>query len=740
MKTLLSICFFLSLFSLHVVAQPISISSARSQAIGNEVTVQGTVLNGPELGVIRYVQDATGGIAAYSSTNTLSGVNRGDILQVTGTLFDFNNLLELSPISSFQVISSGNPLPAPQTIAIPDFNETHEAELIRIANVTFLAGGGLFQGSTNYFITDGIDVAQLRIASGSPLIGQTIPTGPVNLTGIGSQFLQSYQLLLRDLNDIEPVVSINITSPLTTSNFTNNSITLNWTTDLGSTSFVKYGLTPLLELGTASGVPGLTAHQVVINNLLPGNIYYCQAFSTLGSDTAFSAVRTFGTISSSGGEIKCYFNDAVNNANGVFSTPAISLINAIDDTLIAYIDRAEQTLDLTIYDFNNTNISSISSAINAAYNRGVIVRFISDGSLSVSNTGVSDLLPSIPRLTSPTGGNYGIMHNKFVIIDANHQNPLKPIVWTGATNWTKRQINTDPNDVIIIQDQTLAKAYTIEFEEMWGSSSAQPNANNAAFGPAKTDNTPHDFIIGGKRVECYFSPSDGTNGQLIQTISSAESELYFASMLITRTDITIAITAARNAGALVQGVVDDATTTTQYNNLMNLLGPSNFVSSIDTNIMHHKYMVVDQINPQSDPLVWTGSHNWTNNANNRNDENVVVVHDRDIANQYYQNFNARLAENGGIILSSKNTSVQPITVFPNPASSAINIAFASESIEPKQYNLADLSGRVVLSGNFLLAETGTEKISLSGLPAGIYMLRIDFDKQSSCTYRIIKTQ
>ena len=57
------------------------------------------------------------------------------------------------------------------------------------------------------------------------------------------------------------------------------------------------------------------------------------------------------------------------------------------------------------------------------------------------------------------------MHNKFVVFDANSSDPDKPIVWTGATNFTDGQINTDPNNVIIVQDQSLAKTFQLEFKE-----------------------------------------------------------------------------------------------------------------------------------------------------------------------------------------------------------------------------------------------------------------------------------
>jgi hypothetical protein len=80
------------------------------------------------------------------------------------------------------------------------------------------------------------------------------------------------------------------------------------------------------------------------------------------------------------------------------------------------------------------------------------------------------------------------MHNKFVIIDANSANANDCILWTGSANWTDNQVNTDNQNVIIFQDQTLCRSHEIEFEEMFGDTGLQPNASAAKFGPDKTDN------------------------------------------------------------------------------------------------------------------------------------------------------------------------------------------------------------------------------------------------------------
>jgi len=44
-----------------------NILEAREMPIGTVVTVKGIATNGSELGIIRYMQDATAGIAAYGS-------------------------------------------------------------------------------------------------------------------------------------------------------------------------------------------------------------------------------------------------------------------------------------------------------------------------------------------------------------------------------------------------------------------------------------------------------------------------------------------------------------------------------------------------------------------------------------------------------------------------------------------------------------------------------------------------
>jgi len=66
------------------------IADARTFALGSTVTVTGIVTSGSELGVIRYIQDGSAGIACYPGTGSITFTpDRGDSITVTGTLKDF---------------------------------------------------------------------------------------------------------------------------------------------------------------------------------------------------------------------------------------------------------------------------------------------------------------------------------------------------------------------------------------------------------------------------------------------------------------------------------------------------------------------------------------------------------------------------------------------------------------------------------------------------------------------------
>jgi hypothetical protein len=227
-----------------------SIAAARSQAnlitssSAPTVSVKGIVLNGPELGTIRYIQDGSAGIAIFSSSLT-TGLNRGDTVIATGPMVGRYGTLQVATTSlnpaplTITKTSSNNPLPAPQVLTNVQFFQTAtaeptESELVRINGGQFAATGNFSYGTSGMSYTvnyaSGNFVVARITTSMNPLVGTPIPTGLVDIIGITGQFcgavdgytcITGYQLVPRDLNDIiASAVGINEVSK----NFTSLSI------------------------------------------------------------------------------------------------------------------------------------------------------------------------------------------------------------------------------------------------------------------------------------------------------------------------------------------------------------------------------------------------------------------------------------------------------------------------------------------------------------------------------------
>ena len=79
----------------------------------------------------------------------------------------------------------------------------------------------------------------------------------------------------------------------------------------------------------------------------------------------------------------------------------------------------------------------------------------------------------------------------------------------------------------MVQDQSVARTYELEFNEMWGSDGDEPDAANAKFGSDKSNNTPHQFIVNGNQFELYFSPSDNTTLNISNALKTADEEIDF---------------------------------------------------------------------------------------------------------------------------------------------------------------------------------------------------------------------
>ena len=686
-----------------------SIADARAQPLGNTVTVRGIVTNGPELGKIRYLQDGTGGIAAFPGTGSVAGfdgaVFPGDSIEVTGTMVSYHGLLEITPITSFSLLSTDNALPVPKAISLSQISDNFESQLVEFECISFGNAGGTFNNGGSFGISDSEGAtAKIYLNNGNPIIGNGIPSVPVRLRAILSEY-DDYQLLPRNTDDFVAETCFYFPQKPEQSDIGTTGFQVTWSTSLPSDC--------QLQISTNSApnvvlpISGYTTdHNYLLTNLTPGTIYWIQIEAFHDGQTILSEPSAFATQSLSSGVIKTYFNHSIDHtfANG-FAPNGESYEEVLAET-ISRIDAAQQTLDVAIY---NNNRSDITNALKAAHARGVQVRYIA---ASAASNPALEPPPPFPVLY---GNSTAIMHNKFMVIDADISD--KAWVMSGSLNWTNQNIVTDFNNTLLIQDQSLARAYEIEFEEMWGSGGLQPDLIDSRFGAAKYDNTPHQFIIGGYPVESYFSPSDQTTSRIETVLRSAQSEALFAAFSFTKNELGNALVDIHNTGVPVRGIMENINDNgAEYQHLLN-----NGVNVRHHNLtgeFHHKYGVVDAYDWTSDPTVVTGSHNWSVAAETANDENTLVLHHPVLATLFKAEFEKRWGEFPSSVFPHRSPGEGGLSSYPNPASDYLELRGLPE-VEGVFW-IKNSLGQVLLSEN---RGTGTlSRLNIAGLKPGQYFL------------------
>ena len=709
---------FIAILSSTVLNAQSDILDARtSYAIGQTVTVTGFVTSGSDLGSVRYIQDESAGIAVYPGndwTDWSAEPNPGDEITVTGEITEYNGLLEIGPnLTQVDVLSSGNPIPDALVVTPNQLNEALEGQLVVIEGTTFDAGGQTIESNATYTFTSAGEEGIIYVRSSNSLVGTTLNGCEMNLMGIVSQFTfdgyGGYQLLPRGASDMLSTSGVCLTSEVEQINISSSSFDLTWTTDVVGDSEVEWGLTP--DLGTTTSDVFLsTDHLISLSGLSPGTLYYASVKSTNSDgETVTSPVRVYATVSESSGNIHVYFTGSVDTTVAI-DEEAMSLGTSTNDTIAAWITSAQHTLDIAVY---NTNNVAIENAINTAAANGVQIRYIAEG--ANANLGVQNFDSSIPVHYRTDGEGSG-MHNKFFVGDADY--PETAFVLTGSTNMTTANLNTDKNNVIVFQDQSIARGYRLEFNEMWGSDSMVPDAANSKFGPAKTVNTPLKYIVGGSPVEVYFSPTDGTTSAIRETIETMDYDMAFALLSFTRDDLADAVIDGSSFFVSPQGAIEQiGGLGAEFENLT--------AAGIDVHShqgiagsLHHKYAVIDYSEPLSDPTVVTGSHNWSSTAENINDENTVIVHDPRVSNLYYQELRGLLISMGVIDSIEDEDGKFVMTVFPNPTADVINIEVSNEYIGT-EFTLSDINGRLIEVLNINSVRTC---LDVSNLDLGVYVL------------------
>jgi phosphatidylserine/phosphatidylglycerophosphate/cardiolipin synthase-like enzyme len=160
------------------------------------------------------------------------------------------------------------------------------------------------------------------------------------------------------------------------------------------------------------------------------------------------------------------------------------------------------------------------------------------------------------------------------------------------------------------------------------------------FGPdSLSDVAAQALLIEGVPVQTLFSPEDGALAFLGSLVQQAKQSIRFMAFSYTHDELTEAMLARARSGVDVQGVFETRGSQTQYSALRPLFCAGLPVRQ-DGNprTLHHKVIIIDE------HILITGSLNLSDNANEQNNENTLVIDSPAIAAPYLQEFERRWVE------------------------------------------------------------------------------------------------
>ena len=285
----------------------------------------------------------------------------------------------------------------------------------------------------------------------------------------------------------------------------------------------------------------------------------------------------------------------------------------VDGPLVKAIDAARLSIDVAAY---SLSLNSVRNALLRAYDRGVTVRIVMES----TNMDRSDPQILIKAGVPIIGDNsQGLMHDKFIVID-------KSEVWLGAMNFTDSGTYEDNNNLMRIHSTKIAEDYSVEFKEMF---------EDNMFGPNVVAKTPNPTVtIDDTRIDIYFSPDDGVLSALASLLSSAQESIHFLAFSFTSNDLGVIVREKAEAGLTIAGVMDQEQVSSNQGTEYDPFKQADLDVRIDGNAgqMHHKVFIVDE------KIVVLGSYNFSQSAEERNDENIIIVYNAVIAEQFMLEF------------------------------------------------------------------------------------------------------
>ncbi|MBD2100740.1 phospholipase D-like domain-containing protein [Leptolyngbya sp. FACHB-261] len=254
-----------------------------------------------------------------------------------------------------------------------------------------------------------------------------------------------------------------------------------------------------------------------------------------------------------------------------------------------------------------------------------------------------------------------LMHHKFLVIDQR-------VVIVASANFTPSDVHGDQlqpesrgnaNHLLRLESPELAAIYSQEFALIWGDGPG--GQQDSRFGLKKPYRPAQAVQVGGVKVEVQFSPTSGTrpwqesvNGLIGRALQSAQRSAHLALFVFSDQNLANVLEVDhRQRGVAIEAVIDPGFAYRSYSEALDLWGLSlpqdcrleagnqPWQTSVQTvgvpvlspgDLLHHKFGVVDA------QTVITGSQNWSEAANQSNDENLLVIHSPIIAAHFEREF------------------------------------------------------------------------------------------------------
>ena len=235
---------------------------------------------------------------------------------------------------------------------------------------------------------------------------------------------------------------------------------------------------------------------------------------------------------------------------------------------------------------------------------------------SFDRAGIAELIRAgIPVVIDKQSG---LMHDKFAVIDGR-------IVWTGSFNLTENDARRNNNNAIMIYSSELADIFLAEFNEMFVDYSFG-NKDRFGFFDGFWNS---GVYINGTVIKAFFSPDDDVEAIIADRVRQAAVSVHFMAFSFTSDTIGDAMVEMHHQGVKVTGIMEKVGSGTKYSEYAKMKS-AGIAVYLDKNpfLMHHKIIIIDG------RIVIIGSFNFTKNANELNDENIIIIDNVEIAQWY----------------------------------------------------------------------------------------------------------